>query len=788
MNMNKFRFAWHSPFSRASDVSSFTGNIIKHFNKNYSNHDFEATLFINDNGPRYASPIPVVPLSDYGSVAELMTQYDATFYNIGNNTANHGRIINTMRSFPGISILHDYSYQHVFAWLCFEYFKSKQLYSKIMHDWHGDAGFNITLSSGISTNGPTHYSPWDSEHVAQFPLLAPMAALSSAIIVHSEFSEYEAKKHFDGPVCRIFLPWDQKPFLDEHAIAQWRSSTVARDECKFVVFGHIGIPKCIDKIIQAMGSSGELQAISSLTIAGFKGDYEYCKYLENLAYQLGLTDKIKFEYNISDDRLLRIKKDADVFINLRWPNTEGASGSLTEQLNTGKPVIAYNSGCYSEIPQGAIIHVERDLGIGSIAKSMLLLASNANLRLSVGSAALSWVRSRGGEVYVEKMKQFALDIQPELKNRKKFISPGRLADPTANFGFEKNVKEHKWLVNLLKARKTFYEMEIDPKINSPEPFLDWTPVVLARFFCQTLLEIPQSQTSIKRLEKIIEELGVSQRINLFKELSLIRHILNNSIPSAEVANYTRVNRPLFWRLAEVFDDESRIRLIYAAVLCRRAENDELLYWSRSLKKSNFYLLIQNFIESEEYSYRFGDNYMRTLIIWIDSISYCKYLIGNKSDAPILKAGMSLRFDINHKYNDVFLRGKWHEFEEYGVWAGSISPRLCLRLDDSINNALLYIDMIPNIETDQVVEVSFFDGIENVLNVELSSRQVHQCAVPISSRNADQYGFSNVNIAIEKSALLGNIEDNERKRFLSIMLTDIKLIDNSNQSDPIDSSV
>ncbi len=40
--------------------------------------------------------------------------------------------------------------------------------------------------------------------------------------------------------------------------------------------------------------------------------------------KLGLTRQVAFEYSVTNERLLAIKNDTDVFLNLRFPNNRRA--------------------------------------------------------------------------------------------------------------------------------------------------------------------------------------------------------------------------------------------------------------------------------------------------------------------------------------------------------------------------------------------------------------------------------------------------------------------------------
>ena len=147
------RIAWISPYSSASAISAMSKNVLKHMNEPYKGVNFEVVLFVNDFGARYNSPVPLVALPEYSHLSELYNTFDAVLMNMGNNVENHGRIFNELRRFPGVVILHDYTYHHLFANYLFSQQDGRKQYANLMSSVYGDDGLDLAIRSKITRVG-----------------------------------------------------------------------------------------------------------------------------------------------------------------------------------------------------------------------------------------------------------------------------------------------------------------------------------------------------------------------------------------------------------------------------------------------------------------------------------------------------------------------------------------------------------------------------------------------------------------------------------------------------------
>src|SRR6185312_17078848 len=178
-----------------------------------------------------------------------------------------------------------------------------------------------------------------------------------------------------------------------------------------------------------------------------------------MVIRLGLTKQVTFEYSVTNERLLAIKNETDVFLNLRFPNTEGASGSLIEMMNAGRPVIAYRAGCYAEIPDGAAVLIDRAEGLEMVTRAMEELLVDPALRVTVGAAGQDYVRPNDSASYVRQFKQFVLDIGDDLKRRAQFVVPAR--DGRSWSGANVAPADAEWFAELTRARRSLLLLERD---------------------------------------------------------------------------------------------------------------------------------------------------------------------------------------------------------------------------------------------------------------------------------------------------------------------------------------
>jgi glycosyltransferase involved in cell wall biosynthesis len=677
------RIAWLSPYGPSSDIGAFTRCLLPHFAGAANAPPFECDLYVNAHGETYDSPVPTTAIPAGGRIGEILARYDAAVFNLGNNVQNHVRVTEALRSVPGIAVLHDFSYHHFFAHKCFDELRSPPAYARFVREFYGSPGFNMALRSGVITRDATLYAPWDGENVVDYPLMQPLASLAAAVVVHSSFMEEQVRRFFQGPVLKLFLPSDQKAAPSEDDMAHWRTETAAKERCQFATFGHIGRPKCLDVIIQAMASSPILRTRAQLVIAGHPGDKEYVREIETMVAKLGLTRQVTFEYGVTNERLLAIKNESDAFLNLRFPNTEGASGSLVEMLNAGKPVIAYRAGCYAEVPDEAAVLLGRQGGIEPVATAMEYLATDPARRIAIGEAGQRHVRAQDGKRYVDLFKKFTCDVAGDLKRRARFVEPVR--DGMKWTAADVLPEDGEWFAQLTRARRSLQLLERDPGAHSPEIFLTWPMDDLMAFIARVLLNVPSQTGFAALLVGYAQRLGRWPFYRLINKLCFFQSICQKpETPPADAAAYAeRITDPAFWDIAMRLQPEIIVRMFYLCVLERAWGAAEAESWITRIRQGKAPAsVLLDFMSSQEYRQSFPDDAMVGIEDWARheaSLSASKPKQVRLQ--PVWPDEATLRFSEDNSAIEAMLGRLWHHRDGQGRWSDGRTGDLCFQLPD-----------------------------------------------------------------------------------------------------------
>jgi hypothetical protein len=109
--------------------------------------------------------------------------------------------------------------------------------------------------------------------------------------------------------------------------------------------------------------------------------------------------------------MLEAIKQADICVNLRYPNSEVCSLSLLEQMYSGKPTLTINSGFYAEIPENCTLRVNIENENNEIKEVLynLVFADKKNTEQmpETGNNAEIWVKENcNRKKYSDKFIEF----------------------------------------------------------------------------------------------------------------------------------------------------------------------------------------------------------------------------------------------------------------------------------------------------------------------------------------------------------------------------------------------
>lgn len=631
------RLAWFTPFSDRSDIGAHSKCIVEALPDSVKQG---SCVFINENtkGKSYRTSLASVRLTnhlDHG----IFDLFDNTIFNIGNNQENHYFINHYCLNKAGTVVVHDIVMQHFMAWLLFEEKKSPEKYAELMVHYYGDRALDVLESSRLLQKGRTpRYAPWDSVHSISYPLLEPFLANARAVVVHSEFAEKLVSSMTDRPIIRLFLPSDKKPAPD-------RNRPATNSMIEFVSIGHIGRAKFLHLVISAFSNSELLRLKSKFSIVGMPGDHQYVTELQQQVAALDLSNNIKFELGVSESKLAEIKSYADVFINIRFPNTESASGSLTEQMACGRPVIVLNSGCYVEIPDDCVLKINSLDDSSELLSIMEKLVTDSTLRSHVGLRASEYIGHRTARVYGQKLLDGLKGTAPSTPKR------GRTLPATT--GSHAPVAASHWV--------------LDERNGAPTPEV-WTglgPIQCARLMYLVRRDGDPSRSEIDAVAAILRGVDQPLRGNVVVRYLVIRHMLQQDVVIGAHHIDSKFDRYVFALMLCVSRNEFAC-LLYRFILGRKEFDGEINPYSLRLADLNAVnLIVKEFLASEEFQRRNVSN---------DFFDILNETILSVSDVVIIQSDSTptfpdrVRFGLQHQDSHKFLVGQWYEPENDGIWS------------------------------------------------------------------------------------------------------------------------
>jgi glycosyltransferase involved in cell wall biosynthesis len=416
------RLAWCTPFGPRSDIGAFSRNLLDAARREQAGR-LAVMPVVPPEDDGYFTEGPRLALDDRFDPA-VLDAFDHPVFNVGNDPVSLGRINRLALQKPGVVILHDVVLHPALAAAAFEGGGGPAAYAALVAAEHGVPGLATLAAAGVLARPPRPaFLPWESGHVASLPLVGPFVAGAAAVVVHSAYAAARIRPLTRAPLLTLGLPFDQKPGLTEAELAAWAEATRRAERPLVVAFGGLARAKCLDVLLRALALA---PPALRLLIAGRPDEPGLVEELRALAAGLGLSGRVAVETAVPVARLQQIKREADILVNLRHPNTEGASGSLVEMLDSGKPVVLHPSGCFAEVPEGAALRVASVSDPAALAAALSALAADPERRIALGAAGRAHARRLSGGGYLARLLAF-LEAEGAAIRRRQGLHAGRRA-------------------------------------------------------------------------------------------------------------------------------------------------------------------------------------------------------------------------------------------------------------------------------------------------------------------------------------------------------------------------
>lgn len=396
---------WLSPFGPNSDIGAFSRAVLHSLERRLAAPFSNLELVIEPNGASYRPHVPFRWIEGLSPAPDALC-----VFNIGNDKNNHQQIGRLAMAHSGLVVLHDVVLHDFMVWHYLQHAQDRCSYAAELALEGGLDLARLAMAEFLPRKDRPPGRAWEREPLRSRPMLSSLLGHARGVVVHSRFAAGIARRYTKAPILPLFLPSDQKRLYSQGNIAKWQERTRTAAPLTVTSFGNLSRNKCMESIIRAFAGSDRLRRGARLRIAGYPRDNGYVDELRALACELGLSGQVELHPAVDERKLARIKDETDVFVLLRRPNIEGASGALTEALNTGRPVVVMASGAFDELPD-AVCRKISPLDDGTeLARVLEELVADPAQRIALGAAGHAHQQRFNADGYAAAFLDFARDV------------------------------------------------------------------------------------------------------------------------------------------------------------------------------------------------------------------------------------------------------------------------------------------------------------------------------------------------------------------------------------------
>ena len=332
--------------ARYADISLFTA----------VPHEIDAAL---------AKAFPILPMQDY---PEKRWQYDVPLYQLGNSN-HHEAIYQMFLRYPGIVTLHDYSLHH--------FISHRTAGQNHFFGYLRELGYElgqqgVEQARQIRTGIRPH-------QLFDIPLNKRLLDLSLGLIVHSRYAQKLVQLR-KSSVPVIVIPQSVSVFANE---SRRRRLPWPDDAVIFASVGQITAEKQIEFALHAFKEVRQTIPNAYYLVVG---EQTGATDLSTTIDSLGLSDSVWLTGHVSDEQeFIDWISSADIIINLRYPTVGETSRTALCALAAGRPLIVFDHGWYSELPDSACVKVP-PLDKNALFTAMSQLAQHPQKRQQLGES------------------------------------------------------------------------------------------------------------------------------------------------------------------------------------------------------------------------------------------------------------------------------------------------------------------------------------------------------------------------------------------------------------------
>ncbi|MCI8622567.1 MAG: glycosyltransferase family 4 protein [Provencibacterium sp.] len=365
------KIAWFTPFSAQSAIGKYSKLACEALSEEHT-----VAIFTPEAERYHETSLKVIPFRGTEAAVQLPS-YDIAVYNLGDNSLFHSDIYDMAQAYPGVLVLHDICMLNFFNGYFLQHRGSSEEYIQKITGLYGKEACDSILTALQDAER------WSRLDFLRYHCLPEIVRQAKGVVVHSHYHEEFVKSCYGGPVQVIYFPYQPSkpsPSLPGNG-----------KRMEILTVGNVNVNKRVLPIIEAIASDSKLAKSVHYTVAGALSG-EYANQLRQLIQKSRLDHAVTLEGAVSDERLGQLYDQAELLINLRKPAIEGASWSLLEQMEKGKPVIVRNAGFYGELPDDCLWKLDDRTGeVPAIREALLRALQDKKAGRDMGNRAREYV-------------------------------------------------------------------------------------------------------------------------------------------------------------------------------------------------------------------------------------------------------------------------------------------------------------------------------------------------------------------------------------------------------------
>jgi glycosyltransferase involved in cell wall biosynthesis len=386
-DLSRLRIAYLSPLPpERSGIADYSRELLPYLARHVDVTLFAARPTAVDESVRVQ--FPVRELDHFPAAYQ---QFDLALYHMG-NSEYHEPFFPLLIQYPGVVVLHDYSIHH----FIFERTIGRGDFTGYAREMGYALGIEgMYLAQAVDQGRMT-------PPVFEVPLNDRLLDASLGLIVHSEYVVEKVRQQGYGRPLRVI----QAQIEARPGKSRREKLALPDDSLLFGSFGLITAHKQIGMALRAFRRLREKVPNAHYLLVG---DALPDVGLESMIDGLELGEVVHHVgYTADLDRFVDWLYTTDVVINLRYPTMGETSATALRAMAAGKPLIVFDHGWYSEIPNEAAIRVS-PMDEDGLLEAMIQLAQAPEVRLQMGRAGLVHTASAShpetvAEVYASELR------------------------------------------------------------------------------------------------------------------------------------------------------------------------------------------------------------------------------------------------------------------------------------------------------------------------------------------------------------------------------------------------